>query len=409
MRNRLIYPLLSLCLALALAACSVPAEVNEACGGNDECADNICHGGICASTSPVDTGQECSGNGDCKSYNCQSGKCAAGVAAADDKCRDNTECTSNNCNSGKCTLKLAGAACAGDSECVDGICYDKKCTKKCTKPDDCAAKQDCASDDGKRVFCVDRKYKADMGKSCAVSTTCSGGLKCYGSKWDINSVCSGECKNDLDCPPSLECSKGLDDKSVCLARKFCSACLHDGNCPTGQSCVSYGGGKWCSKPCNAGKTECPMFAECKAIGSKHYCQHKAGKCKGDGKLCSPCSSSSDCAAGGGCLSFNLTEESFCGTDCGSKSCPSGYKCYTVTSGGKKQCGPTGATSKEMPTCTKKLTFPMMEVGDIMDDFAMVGLADSNGDYSLVDETLKIVKLSDYRDKKIILFNISAFW
>jgi peroxiredoxin len=46
----------------------------------------------------------------------------------------------------------------------------------------------------------------------------------------------------------------------------------------------------------------------------------------------------------------------------------------------------------------------------MPDFAMVGYEDGNGDGTLKGETLKVVKLSDYKNKaKIILFNISAGW
>ena len=39
----------------------------------------------------------------------------------------------------------------------------------------------------------------------------------------------------------------------------------------------------------------------------------------------------------------------------------------------------------------------------------MGFRDSDGDNDLTDEKLKIIKLSDIKDKKIILFNISAFW
>ena len=60
-----------------------------------------------------------------------------------------------------------------------------------------------------------------------------------------------------------------------------------------------------------------------------------------GKLCDYCSSSGDCQAGGRCI-FTNTGESFCGQDCTTQGCPSGYGCRTVTDQGGstyKQCVP----------------------------------------------------------------------
>ena len=152
-----------------------PKAVNQDCSSDSDCETNICHAGICASPQPVELGNACTGNGECKSYNCQGGKCVDGVTAKDAVCRDNTECKSKNCEAGKCGLNVEGLACGGDNECKDNICYEKKCAKKCTKQDDCGAKQDCGSDDGKRAFCYDRKYATDTGKACgAEGSTCPG-------------------------------------------------------------------------------------------------------------------------------------------------------------------------------------------------------------------------------------------
>ena len=113
-----------------------------------------------------------------------------------------------------------------------------------------------------------------------------------------------------------------------------------------------------------------------------------------------------CAQGSACISFNLTEEGFCATDCtGTGKCDANYSCYKVSASASR-CGPT-APDKQMPTCTTltKVGNP----GDIMEDFAVVGFRDTNDDHSLVDEKLGIHKLSDFKDKKIILLNVSAFW
>ena len=412
MRVRCMAVLFATGLLFAVVACSDgedPKAVNETCQTNEDCLDGLCHAQICASPAPKDNGQACAGNGDCKSFNCASGKCTAGAVIKDKECLKNEECASNNCVANKCTVKSDGAACASDAECSSTICYAKKCVKSCTKAADCAKGQVCNSDDGKRLLCITPKYNSDVGKSCAVSGSCASGLTCIGTKNDPGTVCSSECKGDLDCPPAFTCVTGADKKKQCIKRRFCSPCLYDGQCGTGK-CATFGGGKHCTRECTKGSTECPVYAECKDTGGgKYHCVHKAGKCKGTGKLCEPCTKNADCNTGGRCLTFNMSQESFCGTDCTqSKSCPSGNKCYQVTQAGDYQCGPTGATTTDYPKCVKSLT-PMMKPGDIMDDYAAVGYRDSDGDNDLTDEKLKILKFSDLSDKKIILFNISAFW
>jgi len=400
-------------LVFATVACSDgedPKAVNEACQTNGDCADGLCHAGICASPAPKDNGQACAGNGECKSYNCATGKCAAGVTKEGQDCRDKAECASLNCDAKKCALKADGADCAADAECKSTVCYAKKCTKSCTKAADCAKGEICNTDDGKRLLCVKPKYNSDVGKSCAVTGTCTGGLKCLGTKNDPGAACSGECKGDIDCPPAYTCEEASDSKFFCVKRRFCSPCLYDAQCGSSGKCATFGGGKHCTKECTKGSTECPVYAECKDTGGgKYHCVHKAGKCKGDGKLCEPCTKKADCNKGGMCLTFNMSQESFCSTDCTtSKTCPSGYKCYKVSAAGDSQCGPAAASSTDYPKCVKSLT-PMMKKGDVMDDYAAVGYADSDGDNDLTDEKLKIIKFSDIRNKKIILFNISAFW
>lgn len=76
--------------------------VNEACNGHTDCADNICHYGICASPTPVDNGQPCAGPGNCLSFNCQTGKCAPGQLASGATCRFKEECAGGLCVGGYC-------------------------------------------------------------------------------------------------------------------------------------------------------------------------------------------------------------------------------------------------------------------------------------------------------------------
>ena len=194
---------------------------------------------------------------------------------------------------------------------------------------------------------------------------------------------------------------------------MCSQCVHDGSCPSWMKCVSMLGGKYCTSRCNPGSTECPMASACKAVSGGNFCQPKVGSCKGNGGVCSMCTKNDHCQAGGLCLSFSLTEENFCGADCtASGTCAGGFKCYSVsTTSGQKQCGPTVKPGGKYPTCTNGITFPILGVGDVIDDFAMVGYRDTNNNGTLTDDkTLQVIKLSDMaKGAKLILLNISAFW
>jgi thiol-disulfide isomerase/thioredoxin len=107
--------------------------------------------------------------------------------------------------------------------------------------------------------------------------------------------------------------------------------------------------------------------------------------------------------GGPCWNYRYSGENFCGQDCSTQSCPATYSC-----GSDKQCELPGAD----PSCVK--LSPTMEVGDTLDDFAMVGYVDTTHNNSLVDEAQsqqpKVVKLSDFASTaKVILFTGAAGW
>ena len=362
-------------------------------------------------------GAPCAGPGQCKSDKCLNGKCVNGTATDGTPCTFQEQCANRKCESGKCGSggtgkKPAGASCGKNGECVSGICYDGKCAKPCTKPSDCPG-QICNSDDGKRVFCYTPKYNSKLGAFCGVDGACASGLTCVGNKYDHGAYCRGTCKTELDCPPSLECETAPSGGSTryCKPRRFCSGCVHDGNCRDGMKCVAMTGGKYCASPCTPGSTECPMAAQCKAAGGLHVCQPKTGSCRGSGGVCSGCSKNDHCKPGGMCLSLSLSDESFCGAPCtSSTSCGGSYKCYNVGTTGQKQCGPGVLAGGKYPTCSSGVTFPIFNKGDRMGDFAMVGYRDTNNNGTLADETkLQVVKLSHFKTAKVILLNISAFW
>ncbi len=310
------------------------------------------------------------------------------------------------------TKKALGQACAADGECESAICSNSKCAKGCSAPTDCAGNQDCSSD-GKQLVCVDVSYDSKIGTSCAVVGTCpTSTMKCLGGLENAAAYCTSECKDDTGCPPAYFCRELSDKKKYCYKRGFCSHCAFDAQCGPGRKCVKQGTKSFCSKPCTAGKTECPRFADCKDLGGGEFgCVHKAGTCAGDGKFCSPCTGlDGDCEAGALCLTFTYSSEAFCATSCATAACPTvaAAKCEEIPLSAtekSKQCVPG---DEKAPSCLTALS-PTMEEGDTMEDFAMVGYVDENQDGSLAGEKLKVIKLSDFASAKLILFNVSAGW
>jgi hypothetical protein len=256
-----------------------------------------------------------------------------------------------------------------------------------------------------------------LGVSCAGTGTCPDGLDCYGNIETPSAICTWVCSGDVDCPAAYQCigEKAGGDK-ICLPRKFCSSCDKDEQCGPGGRCVDMGNGsaKFCSRECSK-NTGCPRYADCVDNGDgTSVCKHNSGTCEGDGSLCAPCiEGGNGCQEGGVCLTYLHTKESFCSAGCTS-SCPSGYSCTDVGSPTGKQCIPA---DKSAPKCVPKI-HATMEVGDIMDDFEMVGYMDTDGDGSVLkladgsNEQPMRLKLSEYAGLggfKLILFNVSAGW
>ena len=294
----------------------------------------------------------------------------------------------------------AGAACSGDSKCKSNICYRGACARACAGSSQCGANQDCGSDDGKRLLCYDRRYSPTVGSSCAVAGSCAGALRCVGGgKLFPGSYCTATCVNDTDCPGRYTCRQLGSAGRVCARREFCDQCSHDGQCGADSRCIQQGGRKVCARRCTAGSTVCPTFARCQAVAGGNYCVHRAGSCVGDGGLCSACNDTGNCKSGA-CFTYSFSDESFCATGCsGSGSCPKGYFCHAK----HKRCVPDKAT------CVGSFS-NMMEVGAIMDDYAVVGYTDTNNNHSLTGEPLRLIKLSDYaKNKKLILLSVATGW
>ena len=297
--------------------------------------------------------------------------------------------------------KNIGGQCGQNSQCKSNICYLGKCTSGCKGSADCPKGQDCGSDNGKRLICYARSYKAGLGQSCSVSGSCPGGLTCAGGgKGYAQAYCTTSCANDTGCPSRFSCQEVTGQGKKCVPRSYCSLCMHSGQCNNGFKCINQpGGGAACLKPCKMGSTECPKYASCSSAGGGSFCVHKSGSCRGSGGLCSPCAATSDCNQGGLCLTYSNSGESFCAASCSGGSCPGGYSCYSKYN----KCVPSTKSS-----CVPSLS-SMMEVGDTMEDFAMVGKWDTNKDYSLAGEKLQLLRLSQFKSAKVIMFSVAAGW
>jgi hypothetical protein len=100
---------------LAAAACSSGEEkrgVGDKCLHSSDCADAICHAGICVSRHPLQNGAACASDAECRSLRCRGGVCVPGVRADGEICLYDEECASSACVSELCggTLPDTGPA-----------------------------------------------------------------------------------------------------------------------------------------------------------------------------------------------------------------------------------------------------------------------------------------------------------
>jgi|GEM_PF-1263443 sugar lactone lactonase YvrE len=168
--------------------------VNDPCRTITDCADQICHRGICVAATPKDEGGSCTGPGDCVTHNCDNGICVAGTGSAGTDCRDAEECLSGQCLSGIC------------ADIVDGAL-----------PHDSSAPRDGGIDG-----LPPTDANSDAPKDGSDPWWCNGGVECPTS----GSGCS-----EAFCTPS-----GCDEK---LKKGFCfidGKCYADGDTKAGDIC-----------------------------------------------------------------------------------------------------------------------------------------------------------------------------
>ena len=255
------------------------------------------------------------------------------------------------------TALFASVACSSKDEgCKDADCLagnrciaaqgETKCRKPCSSNTDptknCPFNYTCVSQEPE-AFCVKdavevKKGKGQWGELCnptggiTTNPDCDTAQEfyCYATgKSDGAAYCTRYlCASDRDCAAGFYCgdanvtpsaeSDAIDPgntQKVCLKRSYCAPCAVDLDCPTYQGkpqrCVPGDDGKsFCSPPCDT-KANCQKDARCAELGDgAKVCFPLAGKCVGDGTLCSPCRSDADCKDGA-CVKGQYTEERSC--------------------------------------------------------------------------------------------------
>lgn len=239
--------------------------------------------------------------------------------------------------------------CAAGNECIADA-TGSACRRACTAQSGstgCAFNWTCKSPPGaEKPFCVKdslayEKKPGQWGTPCNPrdgfdqNPACDSAQSfwCYAtSPTDGSAFCTQyQCTNDSECRGGFSCvtinkapnalsaraSRG-ETTTACLPRSYCSTCEADVDCPSlpngiPQVCVAdtTGRGKFCTSACQK-DSNCRLDSKCESRESAGglVCVPRAGTCKGDGSLCSPCHSDAECPDGY-CLSAPYSNERYC--------------------------------------------------------------------------------------------------
>lgn len=219
----------------------------------------------------------------------------------------------------------SNSVCTSDAQCSPGKCdlASGVCRPTCAGPADCTAGYDC---DGAQGVCVPATSCTDDGPCgagfCSCRGSCVSGKKCKTrSNCGLNEYCDTYPKTDpSDCFGTCQTVKGL-----------CNQCSSDGECGTGNRCLTYSDGKkYCGVKCVA-DAECLAKKAgfvCKDLGGGKQCVPISGSCEAPGQ----CQSTADCQFGEYC-GQNLTCVTGCSSDnaCAKPQVCSAYRCQDACS------------------------------------------------------------------------------
>lgn len=262
----------------ALKDRTVCVSEREPCGPGRPCNDGeICNNGKCDPPPSCDT-ITCKPEEVCEAGACRAKKCPTEVQCAQGESCDST--------SGKCVTQGAnppcvpcatggGAACQGTAQCISGL------------------------GNAGESFCFD---------DCSQTGTCTDSTNFTCRQITLN-------QNGVQCTSTAQCGSGFTcDTNTNQCQRQASLCI-----PIIGTCRNKCNGV----TCNAGEKCVPTTGTCITPGKM---------------LCDACTVGDECGGtDDACLSFP-NGGSFCGQDCRTKTCPTGYNCYNLSNGGR-QCAP----------------------------------------------------------------------
>lgn len=176
--------ILTACAMLTWAWCPGCSDdkkkTGETCSNNTDCADSLCHSGICVSRNPLSNGNPCQNSGYCKSLNCTAGKCVQNTLTGGSECLNDEECASQTCSSGTCGVSSPDSG-SGRDDAGTGSPDTSAVT-----PDTSAATPDTSICQPPKKLCgvdcvdtsTDKAHCGDCDKPCQPGQDCMGG-KCY--------------------------------------------------------------------------------------------------------------------------------------------------------------------------------------------------------------------------------------
>lgn len=317
----------------------------------------------------------------------------AAVLAALSACSSTTEATTPK-GPPPCDPTL----CAPKNECIADESGVSACRLPCTTHSGCPFNYQCATNAAKN-YCVKltvdiaQKPSGQWGTHCLApdgetgNPACDSATEfaCFGTGTsDATAYCTRfDCTTDLECAggyycatvnvaPNVKTDKRTfgKDRTVCLKREYCSPCKGDVDCPIidGQQsrCTDNDEGtdKYCATPCKT-TANCRLDASCtgSAEDGTKLCRPRAGTCKGDGSICSPCRADVDCPDGY-CIKGPYSPETFC-TVKATSACQSGVsnagKCPKFTGLAGTQIGCQSTTSD--PSIPKDQCIGIVEFGE----------------------------------------------